>query len=706
MAKNKQSFFEKLSEKNAKHDEKKVSTTSKSKKRNIKAYITLAVLAVGVAGAITIPLVVSNKNVKYVEPIADDQKIISITSPDSNKKDISVKELLDDLNLSKNQNSQKIEDVYKQALYYLYEQEVKASKNFELLWNASLLPSETKKTNIALPTLDEVKNKQESVILDLERNLKSVYGLDNWETKFNEELAGERFGKSKTKEEAVEFLTLEAIKNDALRRFTLEKTSDSFFKNINQINRSANNNIYKSDENDKIVGNQSTGQSEILFAKGAKVFPEFELNKNYFLDPNSDKVYVFKTRSFDPKLWDQAYIFSDEYVKQNTLFVPEQFKIDIKAPSTITGDFKVNKNSYINYVSYTIKDLSLFKVSDYLKEIKSVSSLVINDQSMVKEYSDLYQSMLSLLSNSSDKVKENLGSYGVLDANSYVQNSEESISLSSYVNVFENDQNRLPSVNFLDLFNFPYNDETQAKIDSLKQKISEVENNSQKVNELSNLVFELNTVIKNYISSLSDQEFEKILNTLIRKIFYINVNESNYISLAYRAKDIDNVYVILDSQGLSLVKKQPINSEDFKKLLISDLKNTANNEKLNFNTLNIIDKAFSSKSYDLDVLLNDDVFVSYLKYDQEKITELKNINTNFLEANKSQQSIKSFTDLQNKINKWKLDTSIYNFAFKDAKLFIDYNKQESNTLSENDATQTIFDYLAKLLNINYKTGAK
>ncbi|WP_416373822.1 HinT-interacting membrane complex protein P80 [Mycoplasmopsis felis] len=143
---------------------------------------------------------------------------------------------------------EKINDLYRRLIFKLYEEEVDASETYQRLYNNSLTEFESVRTDIALKSLSEVRKDKIKYLEDQRNNVRQNYPFETFENVWNQKLQSDEFGKSKTFDEAVEYLTFKQVENDAKRRYEIEiKQQDLSF-----INRTAKRDIFKQDKNKQL----------------------------------------------------------------------------------------------------------------------------------------------------------------------------------------------------------------------------------------------------------------------------------------------------------------------------------------------------------------------------------------------------------------------------------------------------------------------
>lgn len=722
MAKKQKSFFEKLAEKNDKHLER---TKPKIiKKRNTKAYVILGLLGVVVATSIAVPVTVNTVKVNYTPALSDSDKVLEFVKPDDSKTPINVEDILGKLEANKNTNSENTEKIYKEAIFYLYEQEVKASKEFQRLWNESLYAGDIERTDIALKSLDEVRKEQENKIKDLKRQIQAGYGFDNWEKQFNSVITSEEYGNSTSEQEAVDYLIIKAIEKDALRKFTIESSINSYFKSQNDVNRVAMRDIYYVDENNNNVVDETTGKPKIMFHKGEKVFPQFIEGKNYFIDKNSNKITLLKSSSFVTGNWDTILDYFKEFDKLNKNYVVSTFTIPGVLENSVTGSFKVDKQQYLQFLINSLINDELIPNYTLIQKFDKLEYYLLENNLISNSAKSNYENYLKLLSIDDSEVKNNLGSLGVQNYLTLAKNKDMAYALSTMTEIFENKDSKLPSVNLNTLFEFKFAEKTELRIENLKNEIKELKESEEYKNgsrEEKNIIknkiidkaSEIISIMEGEITSMSDLEFNQQINELYNKVLSVSINNKNFYSIVYSIEGMDNAKLIPTSKGLTIFKFDEVTDYDhLMKLVKYDLNAVANDKTPYFNSLNIINSELENKNIVLNKMLEDNNFKEYLKLDKRLSSnntqftdeDIKNtlVSNNILINGDKQAEV---INIYSKVNDWIKELvnkgSVYNISLVNGKVYIDYDKtSDKSNLSEKEFGEILYHQLNDYLNVD------
>nr|WP_307926636.1 hypothetical protein [Mycoplasmopsis bovis] len=293
-------------------------------------------------------------------------------------------------------SEERLKEIDKIILYYLYDQEQKASAEYQKLWNDSKRSDEKDNNSFRLPTLDELKTKFKNELVDIENNMKLQFGTANWQTEFNKHLV-QKYNGAKNIDEAVKNKTFEHIKTDALRRFRLTNGDSK----KDEIER-------KSKDGKHVFGWWHKDNNENKFI-------ELEDKSKLALATDS---FVFKDsyKSIDP--------FIDSYIANEKPRIISEFTIPGIAPAKKNEKWKIDKNIFLRYLFYAKQDtFGLKKVTkgyNVVKEkfnsfdhyIKSVVSKT-NGNNIPPDEAIQYSSILNMFSTSKEDIKKNWGTSGL-----------------------------------------------------------------------------------------------------------------------------------------------------------------------------------------------------------------------------------------------------------------------------------------------------
>ncbi len=396
MGKKKTPFFERLLQKNAEQENKNKTTGKSKKSRSWKIATTSTVLVLAVATGITVPLVINSTKKNFIDGYASNTNVASAKIGDHNL-DLNFGDFK---NIYQNHNTstseERLKEIDKIILYYLYDQEQKASAEYQKLWNDSKRSDEKDNNSFRLPTLDELKTKFKNELVDIENNMKLQFGTANWQTEFNKHLV-QKYNGAKNIDEAVKNKTFEHIKTDALRRFRLTNGDSK----KDEIDR-------KGKDGKHVFGWWHKDNKENKFI-------ELEDKSKLALATDS---FVFKDsyKSIDP--------FIDSYIANEKPRIISEFTIPGIAPAKKNEKWKIDKNIFLRYLFYAKKDtFGLNKVTEGFNVVKEkfnsfdhyIKSVVdkANGNNILPNEAIQYSSILNMFSTSKEDIKKNWGTSGL-----------------------------------------------------------------------------------------------------------------------------------------------------------------------------------------------------------------------------------------------------------------------------------------------------
>ncbi len=637
MGKKQQSFFERLMEKNAIQQEmnKPQETIKNTKKKNHswKLIVAGSVLGASIVSAITIPLVVNSTYVKTKPALADDSKLYTYNI-DGKTYTYTLKQI-QELAKSNNQylnNSAKISEVAKQAIYWLYEQEQKASKEYQRLWNLSLQSGETINENLALKSIDEIKTKHRNLLKDAESGYKSRYGAKTWEGFFKEFLS-KNYDKAKTIDEAIEKETFKEIRKDALRRFELSSDDKS-----SEIDRTANSNIYKLDANGKAT-------SEILVKKGEKVFKFYKKDENYFRKVKNGKeigkAHTFMTKSFVNE-WKDASIFLKEYFATKKPYIFNSFVLPGTAPTKEKEEWKADRKAIKYLFSYWLMnkknnafDYEYKQGYEWLKEtFDSLENFMnIKDSDVNAWKKQTYNTLLTDKETFSLDSSTNYGSTGITSGLSLFGKDNLDLGLSLLEKAFSSVD--AANIKEIDLFGELKKIANEMVTDlggNVSPTFDYIDKNKEEANKKAALEYgqkieeAINPLKSDSKPKYDDDKYKTMILEKIKKIF---VDTNGKYNTIYKVKDLPDTWLVLTSKGIKLIKYKKVESvEQLKEFIKKDYETKIQNEdsKLPIPSFNVIKAINTNLANDLnivDTLIGNNDFRTFMKT-KENIFNLKN----------------------------------------------------------------------------------
>lgn len=728
MAKRKETFFERLTRKNAQQEENQNPKSKKS--RNWKFWTISSLLTLALAAGISAPLIAQSLNKNYEQPLPDNTPVFSYKTPGSNSNN-EVKFYIKDLKSNKladeaNDPKKVLDNVFRHALFYLYNKEVEASKEYQRLWNSSRKEDDKQRNDIALKTIKELKEKHRGSLLDVKNLLIKTYGFDKWEQAFNEMLV-KSFNGAKNIDEAVDFKVYESIRNDALRRFSL---NTSF--NINDIDRTATSDIFKLDKNGNLT-------NEILYKKGDKVFKFFQKDKNYFEMHQIKEKMTFMTNSFvTDDSYKSAEGFINHYLSKHNPFLISQFTLPGIAPSKkVDGEepkWNFDKNAVKKLMFYWPaqgeNDFKAIPAFDKIKDnFKAYDELVekakSNPSSTINQEIAEYSSVLAQLSLDEQEIKTNWGSTGLTSIDDLLVGGGDK-TLKAFSQLSDLYTDNIPEVDL-----FGELQKIREKIISEFSSLTKVDDSqiqSKPKQEAQTEIGKFNKALQKQFDEASDVKKEGIytekFNELIVKPLVQLFEKNGQIQTVYKLKNNNDVLIILTSKGITLINVKAIDKineykdkpkpEILKEMIKSDFllsnkyKNSISGKK--YNALQLINQSLTQQQYVLEKMLNEDEFLKYLKeqkniyafdenkkpienakYNDKDIEKFKEYNKNILIAEDVQRNF----NLTKSVDNWMKDRAQgkydSNFIYKDEKVFFPNSK-----IKDKDASALVFKKLNEL----------
>ncbi|ATO31125.1 hypothetical protein CO229_03430 [Mycoplasmopsis bovirhinis] len=722
MAKRQRSFFERLSELNDNFDDKNKKVSRKTK-RNWINYTILGTLAAMITAGITIPLVINTTKVNYIEPHKGDKRAFVF----NNKVNISVDDLTNKLKTSDSDYSKQFDDTYKKAIFYMYEKEVLASKQYQEIFNGSLNSNENANLSIELNSLEKIKDNQKKKINDLKNNLKTTYGYSTWENVFKERLLTDEYGKSTNEEDAVDHLTFKEVESTALRSTQVEVKTLS----LDYINKTAKKTIYKIDANGNTVKG-SNNEAVVLFNQGDKVFPYFKEGVNYFIQPNNPtKATVFLTKSYITDLItvDQVVL---NYFNNNNILIPNSVLLPGIANTDSRFRFNLSdseaKKKFINNLKYSVlknsdSSISVSQNIDLLLGFKNPSEygLYSNNTKGIDAFNQevsRYKTYLSALTLTSDSTLGYLGTSSMAD----LINNNIDLSFGTVANELLKDTNDFKTVDLKQVFSMPsgFNTKIEQEIAKLVQEAKDLVNDSsisdqnEKFNKISAKLEEANLLIDRYFTELTNEQFNDVVLDKYNKNFEIKVANNSYNSLVYKVKDKENLLLVLTKSGVAMFANTHLDTLDkFKEYITKDLVNIAggNSAFFNFQT-----KLNNFKSKELLVLnkLNDDQFVSWLltqknydnkQYTNELIAKLKTEVSSVRNGLKLNEELTLYEKINTYIKEKVNSLSNVNFKNVDGVIRVAYLGQDHASVNLNNS-KNAFELAEQEFQKYFKKGNK
>lgn len=725
MGKKKTPFFERLLQKNAEQENKNKTTGKSKKSRSWKIATTSTVLVLAVATGITVPLVINSTKKNFIDGYASNTNVASAKIGDHNL-DLNFGDFKDIYqNHNTSTSEERLKEIDKIILYYLYDQEQKASAEYQKLWNDSKRSDEKDNNSFRLPTLDELKTKFKNELVDIENNMKLQFGTANWQTEFNKHLV-QKYNGAKNIDEAVKNKTFEHIKTDALRRFRLTNGDSK----KDEIER-------KSKDGKHVFGWWHKDNNENKFI-------ELEDKSKLALATDS---FVFKDsyKSIDP--------FIDSYIANEKPRIISEFTIPGIAPAKKNEKWKIDKNIFLRYLFYAKQDtFGLKKVTkgyNVVKEkfnsfdhyIKSVVSKT-NGNNIPPDEAIQYSSILNMFSTSKEDIKKNWGTSGLTSISElvtgdnfqkFLANNTKLLFGDNYTDSNSGSNSQKPKE--INLFNEikkikveidKFVNKNGNGVDSSSSGGSSGNGNETVLNN--EQAAEYNTKLEKFFTEVNESQnkglTEKVFEENILKKFAEIFETSGKIQTVYNVKfdnngsnGAKNVKGILSPEGFKLlIFGNEIKKDDLVKMIKNDFILNSKYKKqlgVRYNALQKLNKQLSRNEYILK-MLQDNVFKKYLKtqnnnfatdqngkklenvkYNEQSINDLITSSTVAIQFDK----ISNFIKLSKAAAAW-IETRAKNsydelFELKDGKAYFKYNKDKT-------AASLVLEYLKKEFNLEAK----
>ncbi|QBF34811.1 hypothetical protein EG856_02710 [Mycoplasmopsis phocirhinis] len=738
MGKRKETFFERLTRKNAQQEDSQNPKTKK--KKNWKFWVIASSIAATVAAGITIPLVANSLVKTYNDPLKNDTVVFSFNTPNKNinSVDFNLGDVLKNTSAeNKNDPKQILDNTFKSAIFYLYDKEVKASREYQRLWNASLKTNEKERTDIALKPIEELSKKHKDLLLDIQQQMIRTFGFSKWEQAFNDFLI-KNFQGAKSINEAVTFRVYEEIRNDALRRFQLNTQF-----NVNDIDRVAKTTVYKLDENGKAT-------NEVLFEVGQWVFPFFEKDVNYFeIDQIKEKM-TFMTNSYvvdkqNYAEYKDASKFIEFYLNNDNPFLISQFTLPGIAPTKKEegkeAKWNIDRQAFKKLLFYWPIDgenapfnaqTSFQRVKDSFKSYDEFVKVATENQSSTlnKEIAD-YGTLLSVIALDDQNIKSNWGSEGLTSITDLlISNNDKTLqAFSVFDNLVLGNQASREIDLFKTLFDIRTNIIKYLNLEDPKEMIA----NSATKEQAQTKIADFNKEIIKAFDDASDVKkeglYEEKYNELVVKPLTQLFEDSttNKINTFYTLKDAAKTKIILTSKGITLIdvkqlselntKNSQSNEEIIKEMIKSDFlltnkyKSSANGNK--FNALNLINRSLDMPEIVLEAMFKDNEFKTFLQNDyvvvdkndksnsykffdkitQKEIDEIIEMNANVLSANQQKRSLDLVKGVENWMKQRAENGYDSNFEINQGKVYFTHN----NNSYTKDASAIIYETLRSIM---------
>ncbi len=724
MGKKKTPFFERLLQKNAEQENKNKTTGKSKKSRSWKIATTSTVLVLAIATGITVPLVINSTKKNFIDGYASNTNVASAKIGDHNL-DLNFGDFKDIYqNHNTSTSEERLKEIDKIILYYLYDQEQKASAEYQKLWNDSKRSDEKDNNSFRLPTLDELKTKFKNELVDIENNMKLQFGTANWQTEFNKHLV-QKYNGAKNIDEAVKNKTFEHIKTDALRRFRLTNGDSK----KDEIER-------KGKDGKHVFGWWHKGNKESKFI-------ELEDKSKLALATDS---FVFKDsyKSIDP--------FIDSYIANEKPRIISEFTIPGIAPAKKNEKWKIDKNIFLRYLFYAKQGtFGLEKVTEGYNVVKEkfnsfdhyIKSVVDkpNGNNILPDEAIQYSSILNMFSTSKEDIKKNWGTSGLTSISELVTGDNFQKFLANnpkllFGDNYTDSNSGSNGQNLKEIYLFDSIKKIKEEINKLVKNGNGVDNSSSggsygngngKVSN-NEQAADYNTKLEKFFTEVNESQSkgltEKVFEENILKKFVAIFETSEKIKTVYKVKfdnngnnGAKNVTGILSPEGFKLLMfGDPVKKENIVEMIKNDFILNSKYKKqlgVRYNALQKLNKQLSRNEYILK-MLQDNEFKEYLKtqnnnfaidqngkklenvkYNEQSIKDLIASSTAAIQFDK----ISNFIKLSKAAATW-IETRAKNnydelFELKDGKAYFKYNNDKT-------AASLVLEYLKKEFNLEAK----
>lgn len=657
-------FFKIFSRLNTDQKNKKQKDPKKTKRNKTIIYSVLTLASVGTVVGLTVGLT-SNSTISQPK-LSQDTVVASIFLPDGKKTSFTVAQVEESSKNFFNERNGLYANSKREMLLDLYSKEAEASDLFQQAWDSSLKSGETAKT-FRLDTVDELRGKLAKRLEETKRKFQVTFGVNNWETEFNKELASDKYGKSSSESSAIEYLLLKEIQMAAFASFRL--TTSSSFTKFDIEQRKPKTDITKTVNGEKVV----------VYPKDVRIFKDIIETVNTTKDStlingfyeSNDKVSdttpvaFVKTESFIKEKNSIDPIVNKYFAQINSLYNVSQISLNLTAsPADKKNSYpSINKNTLIKLLQYKVSEIKQTKTgfNSNVTNNLTIFSKFTGINSVSEEKLSLEKEIVqSLNSDATDTQKDNPQAQAPKTPTSFVK------PLRNLYDIYQNESvvysnsfldNSFKPVDKPNLFSELFESlRTEIFGDSKDEFLPDASTLSNK--DLNEIV-KLNENITKFINNLSDESVITKTSDSLKKVFGFSANNPQQ-STVY--KIADNIFVILENDKLVLLNKSiiadvPAYKEFIKSQLILKSKKL-NNSKLEdpidfidtFNNIATEDFIFASliKEESFQTLILDKLYKS--KTEEEKsnfINSLKEIGNRTVLSYVVDQSVKSYKNVSN-----------------------------------------------------------
>lgn len=625
----------------------KSNKNANNKKRIRKTWIIIGAVATVISLGIGVPLGIVNNTTTQLAPADPNNSGVVFTNPNNNSSDVNIGQII---SRSEQQDS-KFETTFKNfniAAYQLfYQEEFAMSQTITEAWSKSNLKVSVPFREFQkVESIEEITTKQAKVLEDEKNNTKSRFGFQNWNAEWTRILANDaKFGKAVTEEGALNFLVLNAIKENATRRFKV-KLLNMF--DVRHINATVTEEIkYLGD-----IPSLGIKTGDVYLKAGERIMQNFfntdqaasgdkpEILANYVVEststaPEESKpTAIFATTSFLnflPASFYGKYLNANEILKSNldrykSIYNVSSFVIPGTANATdIDGNWTLTKENLQTIMSFGLVNEKVMSLLDDDAIFKFKGTTILNESEVSEDTKKAITAdnfWLSTRSSNANKNNHGLLAFGSLDnifntINPPTQNQQQQPqnqqqakdALITLALALDGSQTLTPNNNLV-----------YTNIDGIKNPLLVIREELKNEPRFKTVIFEeiaklgelnkdnivkANKIIADELTKISSEDFQTIINRIMNKAFAVGDQfnstykdkvenaKPNQRKLNYYDKEND-LWIINDSKGINVVKRNIFTSlKDYYKYVINDLYysfNSSDTNRINFNIISELAK--------------------------------------------------------------------------------------------------------------------
>ncbi|MGY6172342.1 HinT-interacting membrane complex protein P80 [Candidatus Mycoplasma pogonae] len=541
----------------------------KSNKKSKNWIIGLSVAGVAAIG-IGLAVGLTTTSATKIEALKNEEVLYEIKIPGGGVKKITVSDVVAASKNFFDEDQGEFAKAKRELVQYLYKKEVDASDLFQKAWNSSKEDGEADR-NFKLETLEQVREKEAKNLEDQKRTFQRSFGVQNWESEWKKELGTDKYGKSSTEEQAIEFLVLRTIRNQAYGRW-LPYIESSFSKK----------DIEERKAKEDISYTNSAQQVVVVYPKGERIFKNFLNTKNtinnanevnaIFPNINGNEINektlasAFLTKSFDPEYRKTNKLINSYVDTFSSAFNFSEVIIPAKQDANSAAlSWEITKKDLV--------DLLLYRVLDN-----------VDNNLNVKQNIELITSFEGALGKTSQQNENDKLLLNTLNSQINVQNVLGAKPLSNIFEIFKNEEisyangflsNLYKAKDVPNLFAELLEKIKGVLFNDVNKEVympSSASLSTKKINEIE----KINVNLENEINKLSDDQVKSLVGQVFRDVFATSQTD-------FRTKTIykiaENKYVFLSSKGVHFVVLQKLeNLNQFNEVIRQQLQLEANSK--------------------------------------------------------------------------------------------------------------------------------